>query len=432
MLNHSSDNAWKFPGTMLIKTPIIDRSFIVLIKYLARDTVASKHCAISAFLFLLLTTAGCSHTKPYYRSDLSAPVQVCIDEKDIRYRIILAGDAGDTSVSSPILFSLRHWAEEMPKKTLVMFLGDNIYPVGMPPKEDEQRKSAERCLSKQLAVVKESGARGLFIPGNHDWANGGEDGQSAVKRQEEYINQMLPGDDNFLPRYGCPGPVKMDLDGVQIIVLDTAWWLYKKTKTTSSCDQKDEDSVIEELKRLLTTAGDRQVMVVAHHPLATHGTYGGFYDWRDHLFPSTHLAKWLWLPTPGLGSLYPFFRSHVVRNEQSLGSRAYTMMMNRITDGLSTSRPLIYAAGHDHGLQVLEGGEAADHILVSALGLDRGSALSHGGKTLFAHLHPGFMVVDFMKDREVLLRVVETGEEEVVFLQWLTSAAGQRSSIDCK
>ena len=86
MLNQNSDNASKLPGTMLINTPIIDRSFILLIKYLARDTAASKHCATSAFLLLLLTTAGCSHRKPYYRPDISARVKVCINEKDMCWR----------------------------------------------------------------------------------------------------------------------------------------------------------------------------------------------------------------------------------------------------------------------------------------------------------------------------------------------------------
>ena len=300
----------------------------------------------------------------------------------------------------------------------MVFLGDNIYPAGMPPKGNRKRKEAEQRLSAQLAVITESGARGFFLSGNHDWADDGKGGLQAVNRQEEYVNEVLGRDDGFLPKGGLPGPVKLDLDGVRVVVLNTAWWLHEEGAAASPDPQKEKDSVVERLKRLLDDAGDRHVIVVGHHPLASHGTHGGFYDWKDHLFPSTHLVEGLWIPTPILGSLYPLLRAHVF-NRQSLAGSAYKDMRKRLTAALSTNRPLIYAAGHDHGLQVLEGGRAAKYFLVSALGLDVGASLGHGEDSLFAHLHPGFMAVDLMKDGKVLLRVVEPQEKGVVFLTLL-------------
>ena len=368
---------------------------------------------------LHLTLTGCSHTTPYYHPDMSPPAQTCIAPQNIRYRILLVGDAGDTHVSASTLSTLHQWASEIPRKTLIVFLGDNIYPLGMPPEHDPDRPDAQQRLLAQLAVVQQSTARALFIPGNHDWANGQPQGQDAVRRQEAYINQTLQGHNNFLPKNGCPGPAAIDLPGVRVIVLDTMWWLHKHHNNTACCPQKDAHAVTQQLKTLLATAGDRQVLVVAHHPLATHGAYGGFYDWKDHLFPATHLAKWLWLPTPLVGSLYPFFRSHVIKNEQSLASQPYQNMIQQLTEALATNKPLIYAAGHDHGLQVLKGQNAAQYILVSALGLDKAAALTHGPDTLFAHLHPGFIALDFNNQGHALLRVVEPGPNGVAFLMWL-------------
>ena len=178
--------------------------------------------------------------------------------------------------------------------------------------------------------------------------------------------------------------------------------------------------MLDTLQELLLEAGDREVIVVAHHPLASHGTAGGFYDWRDHLFPSIHIAEWLWIPTPVLGSLYPLLRANVFRSGQTLHGTDYADMIQCLSEALSTKKPLIYASGHDHGLQVLEGGDAASYLLVSAIGYgQKGTAVSHGNNTLFAHLHAGFMVVDFIQEGGVVLRVVEPDHPAVVFQKTL-------------
>ena len=381
-------------------------------------TLGLRNPSRAAMFVLLLAAAGCSHTTPYFRSDVTPLANVTAADADVLHRVLLVGDAGDTEAGSSIFASLGRWAGEMPERTLIIFLGDNIYPAGMPEEGHPDRKDAERRLSPQLAAIKESGARGLFLSGNHDWGNDRPGGLEAIRRQEAYINAALGGEGNFLPRGGSPGPAKLDFNGVRIIVLNTAWWLHEEGAAAASDPAAEKDLMVEGLERLLAGADGRDVLVAAHHPLASHGTQGGFYDWKDHLFPSMRLVEGLWIPTPVLGSLYPLLRGCVF-NKQTLAGREYRQMIRRLTGALATNRPLIYAAGHDHSLQVLEGGQAAECLLVSALGLDVGAALTHGRETLFAHLHPGFMAVDFLSDGRVLLRVIEPTEKEVVFVKWL-------------
>ena len=365
-----------------------------------------------------VASGGCSHTTPYYRADALPLPAADPADRLVRCRLVLVGDAGDTAVSSPVMAGLTRWAGRLPEKTLLVFLGDNIYPAGLPAKGDPGRSRAEMNLGKQLAAIKESGARGLFLSGNHDWADDSAGGLEAVKRQEAYVNAALSGSGHFLPEGGAPGPVELDFHGLRVLVVGTSWWLHREGAVAEADPQAAKDAFVHRLKERLRAAGDRDVVVLAHHPLASHGTHGGFYDWKDHIFPSTHLAKWLWIPTPGLGSLYPLLRSRVY-NRQTLDGTEYKDMRKRLTEALSVNRPLVFAAGHDHGLQVLAGGEAADVLLVSALGFDIGSALGHGSDTLFAHLHPGFMTLDVLTDGRVLLRVIEPGETEVVFAKWL-------------
>ena len=78
---------------------------------------------------------------------------------------------------------------------------------------------------------------------------------------------------------------------------------------------------------------------------------------------------------------------------------------------------LIYAAGHDHSLQVLKG-DTTDYLIVSGAG-SKISGVKRGKETLFACSREGFMVMDFFDDDTVLLRVVVPGDKEVVFHRWL-------------
>ena len=124
---------------------------------------------------------------------------------------------------------------------------------------------------------------------------------------------------------------------------------------------------------------------------------------------------------PVIGSLYPLARSTFLKDRNDIGSPYYTKMKNQIARAFSENKPLIYAAGHDHTLQVLEGGSVADYLLVSGAGSqDKLYDVGDGKETLFAHSHTGFMAVDFLNDGRILLRTVEPGENEVLFELWLS------------
>ncbi len=373
-----------------------------------------------AGLLYLLTVANCSHTRPYYRpGEVSAP-DTAIGASAIRQRILLIGDAGGAETQEPSLAALQTWAAEMPGKTVLIFLGDNIYPKGLPPENVPQRAEAERRLLRQLQAAKASGARSIFIPGNHDWAKGAPEGLDNLLRQEKLVNDFLPGENNFLPPGGCPGPVAVDLEGVRIIILDTHWWLHPNRKPFPGCPPGAEDAVLEELKSLLNSAGEREVLIAAHHPLVSHGPHGGFFTWKDHLFPLTNLKRWMWVPLPVIGSLYPLFRWNVVKHDQDLSGARYRHLIQRISEVSAAQRPLVYAAGHEHSLQVLDGEKAASYVLVSGAGSQtKITGVSDGENTLFAHSHTGFMSLDFLAEGRVLLQVVEPGPNGVVFRKWL-------------
>lgn len=329
--------------------------------------------------------------------------------------IFFIGDAGEPSLDNqePVLSALEKQLSMQPEKNVVVFLGDNIYPDGMPDPNSSNRQTAERKLDEQIKIIERSGARGIFIPGNHDWDKASADGWDRVKYQQKYIEAKNNSRIQFLPKLGCPGPDVIDVGGsIRLIILDTQWWLHdgpKPVDASSSCTCYTKEKILSELAVALRTAGGRKVFVASHHGFATHGPHGGFFDWKIHIFPLRDLVNWMWLPLPAIGSLYPLARNLGVTN-QDLSSSAYTEMKNRIDSVFNIYPPLAHAAGHEHVLQVLKGSDKYFH-LVSGCGTSvHDSPLTVSEKTLFADREPGFMRIDIDQNGRAYLRVFEPDE----------------------
>lgn len=366
------------------------------------------------FTMITLLAAACSHKTPFIRPGLtdSVPVPSLVE---IKQRLLLVGDAGKpqtpgetnrTEIVDPVLKALAQKAAELPSNTTIVFLGDNIYEEGM-VKEDERSRG---FLNAQLYVLQKSGARGIFVPGNHDWKSGKKGGREALARQEAYIDRDWPAYADFLPESGCPGPTKIDLDGVRIVIIDTQWWLHNiDDKPLLECfpgfdvvDKIDRDSLFkvasslfaDSLRVLANGSGDNEVVVVAHHPISSNGPHGGFLEWKDYLLP--------------LPLIIPVGRKLLkIGSGQDLSGGQYKRLISLFQEVLgSGQRPLLYASGHDHSLQVMDGNLAADYLLVSGAGsIPKITPVTDDESTVFALSRPGFMSVDFLIDGGVILQV---------------------------
>lgn len=365
---------------------------------------------------LALALLSCSHNTPWLRHESDRPGDTPPPDDAVRQRILLIGDAGSPKgEGEPVLDRLGEWAGRLPDRTVVIYLGDNIYPHGLPDVGDPGRGQAEERLDSQLDPVLASGARALMVPGNHDWNSGRAGGLPTVRRQAEYVREKFGYREAYLPEGGCPGPEHIDLPGLRIIALDSHWWLHTHQRG-SGCAAGDESASLARLDSLLSTAGDRETVVVAHHPLETVGPHGGFFTWKDHLFPLTLAKGWLYVPLPVIGSLYPISRRFLIRHDQDVFGDRNRHMRHEIGEVLRRHRPLFYAAGHEHSLQVMEGRDLAEMLLVSGCGSFRKrTPVGHRDYSLFAYGNTGIIVVDILKTGEPLLRVVDGASGEVVF-----------------
>ncbi len=371
------------------------------------------------FIAALVLVAGCGVTHPVTQpAAMPAP-------GDVAETLFLIGDAGSPARGGePVLRSLARDASLAPRRTTIVFLGDNVYPRGIPDSTSPDRRDAERRLRDQITVVRQAGVRGIFVPGNHDWAKHAASGWDAIRRQGALI-AADSGPDVMMPADGCPGPVVADVGNrFRLVLLDTQWWLHKGPKpgpANSGCSPNTPDGVVDSLRGAIAGAGDRDVIVGAHHPLRSGGIHGGHFTWKDHLFPLRVVARWLWIPLPVLGSIYPLARQHGA-SAQDFSGAANRRMRAALDSALQEGRPLVYASGHDHGLQVFSG-TSARYFLVSGAGIyHHESPVAWRDSTRFASSDGGYMRVDALADGRVRLGVVEVdkaGNGTERFSMWL-------------
>ncbi|NUN70105.1 MAG: metallophosphoesterase [Bacteroidetes bacterium] len=366
---------------------------------------------ILSFGFVLLLT-GCSLRDIYIAPDTPASVPAA-PEDSVSHTLLLIGDAGEASAVTPeaTLRVLTQMASERPQRTTILFLGDNLYPQGLPDAADPQRKEMERRLDEQIRAGTASGALTLFIPGNHDWEYHRPGGWDAVRRQGEYLRAQQQQNIVMVPENGQPGPHVTDIGGdLRVIALDTQWWLHAFGKPLYPGDTDQMQSrrrITDSLHQLLRTAGSRRVIVAAHHPLCTYGEHGGFFDWKDHLFPLRKLHPALWLPLPGLGSLYPLSRMFGI-SDQDLSGSENKAMVRAIDSVLSYHPRAIYVSGHDHTLQVLRSHEER-YFVVSGNGVEKhDESLTYGEETMIATREKGFIRLQLLNNGKVRLGVISS------------------------
>lgn len=368
-----------------------------------------------AVAIVLVLSVGCAGSRKAV-FDLRAPVPTA----SVSQSIFLIGDAGDPAPGGePVLVALTGELNRSEVPATVIFLGDNIYPKGMPKKDADNRQEMERRLQDQIDAVLSTSASAIFTPGNHDWAKGKSDGWDAVLRQQEYIEAVGSERVRFLPQGGCPGPRFVDLgDHVRVVFMDTQWWFHKRDKPsgTRNCPATEE-SVLDSLRGVLLSAGDRHIVVAAHHPLLSSGPHGGHFTWQDHVFPVTALASWAWLPLPVIGSAYPLSRMWGI-SDQDLSGALNEHMREAFESVFEENPPLVFAAGHEHTLEVFKG-DAMQYILVSGSGLyGNTEPIGDRDNLLWGATESGFMRLDFLDDGKVRLSVMtvdETGKGTEVF-----------------
>lgn len=322
---------------------------------------------------------------------------------DIETVLFMMGDAGEAHRDTdPVMrvmqAEVEKWSGLLPRDSnvVVLFLGDNVYPAGVHDATDPMFPEDSAKLQAQIDVVngpnaRAKGTRGIFVAGNHDWGQTkGLDGIVRLKNQDNMLHRRrAEGTPVYMmPTAGLAGPQTVDVGTrLRILLIDSAWWLLSGNDTSKS-------SVYREMKRGVDNAGTRDVVIAAHHPFRSASSHGG-------LMP-------FW---SGLGLRYLLNRSGAVL--QDLSSLPYRSLTKAFEAAFAVHQPLIFAGGHDHNLQVIEGqgGVEPKWMLVSGAGSKKDDVGTIKGMR-FRHSASGYMRIMFHRDGHVDAFVIAAPGDE--------------------
>jgi len=334
--------------------------------------------------------------------------QAAPETDSVRQRIFLIGDAGELKDGKhPVIEWLKKNVDWDDKKNTAVFLGDNIYEYGLPSEGEATYKHAKDIIDYQMSLVKGKKAKAYFVMGNHDWKNGKIGGWDQAVNQEDYINGQLQSNIEAFPRGGCPGPDIIDIDTlVALSLIDTQWFLHTHDKPGpgSNCTSKTIDEFNTELSEAVRSHPNQLMVFVTHHPLFTHGVHGGTtYTLRHHLFPLTELSRNLYIPLPGLGSVYPIARG-IFGNIQDVNHPLYRGMAKGIEEVARTHPSPLIVSGHDHSLQLVLHDSLYQIVSGSGAKVTAVNQKRNNAELLFSRVNYGCSVIEVTKSGKVTTR----------------------------
>jgi len=350
-----------------------------------------------------LLIVACSTPRPPVFTDIvpgGAPPPDSVDAV-----MLFVGDAGEAVEGrSPLLDRMKQeievWSGLLGRDSsvTVLFLGDNVYPVGVRERSHSSFARDSAILWGQIGLLAGPNARargtiGYFLAGNHDWGNmRGAAGRRRLQNMEEQIQQArrsgIPVE--LAPPAGDAGPAVRDVrENTRLLMIDTHLFLQEQSLAARL-------AFISGIENAIEAAGDRHLLIAAHHPFASAGPHGAI------LAPVSKV----------LGLVYLLQKSGTL--VQDLNSPIYADLLARLKDVFSrTRRPLAFIGGHDHSLQVHAGTTMSEpeHILVSGAG-SKSTALTGADSLLYGTSQPGFMSLIFRKQGAVDLFVIAGRDTE--------------------
>jgi hypothetical protein len=345
----------------------------------------------------LLAALACAQPSPFL---LPGPVEprACETAAEVGYSVFLVGDAGAPVLPphpeaelpvDPLLRNLRDDVMEQAgmlgvARVAVLYLGDNVYPEGLPPVSLAGRKRGERILRQQIVAA--GPAEAVFLAGEADWGGVGSAGWHSVRAQQGFLSTA--GERiSMRPPGGCSGPEPLDLgEHLRFLFLDPialGHALDEPETHAEVCRYASAEAALVALDEEVERAPARHLVLATHAP------------------PKP--------PAPARGA----------GSEDGRSARAlYAASAGAIQRALRARRPLLIASGHEHGLQLHRDAVGAYTLVSGAGSASRVAPPAPAESALFLDEGPGYARLDVHVDGALTLAmVVIRGERREVALR---------------
>jgi hypothetical protein len=356
----------------------------------------------SIVLLTLFLFNSCATMQLQIKEEKEKKVIQLDENQKIAHTFYLMGDAGnakkDSTTVALSLFSKK--LDVVNENATVLFLGDNIYPKGLPEKDSEERAIAEHQLNVQVEAVKQFKGKTIFLPGNHDWYNNGVEG---LKRQQKYIEDKL-GKKSFLPKNGCPiEKIKIGED-IVLLLVDSEWYITnwdKHPTINDDCDIKTRAQFLDEFRSEIKKARGKTTIVAIHHPMFSNGPHGGQYSFKNTMQP--------FFP---LGNIKNLLRETTGVVNADLQNVHYNELKKNIVAASQFNDKVIIVSGHEHSMQYL----VQDNIpqIISGSG-SKTTATRNVGGGKYAHAANGFAILEIYENGASLVKFINAENDTVEY-----------------
>lgn len=349
---------------------------------------------------LLILVQSCATYKAQYQ--LKDKSHFSPNETKVAHTFVLIGDAGNGVFKDSVDYSKSFVSQlsKLNKKSTLLFLGDNIYPAGMPKQTDLKYKDAEKKLQEQIDLTTEFQGKTIFIPGNHDWY---QDGNEGLKRQEEFVESKL-GKKSFLPQDGCPIESVTISEDITLIIVDSQWYITNwdnHPTINENCDIKTKSQFLDEFRSEIKKARGKTTLVAIHHPLFTNGPHGGKYSFKSHLSP-----------IPVLGTLKNWLRKTTGVSNADIQNVHYNDLKQNLIAAAQQNENVIFISGHDHSLQYIVNQNIPQIVSGSGSKIEPVKN-SDGG--IYAHATNGYAMLEVFENGGTNVKFINARNNQVEF-----------------
>tara|TARA_R110002124_G_C8974716_1_gene515902 strand:+ start:55822 stop:59448 length:3627 start_codon:yes stop_codon:yes gene_type:complete len=308
------------------------------------------------------------------------------------------GNASTTESESVLDAIKKEILRSTSEENNILFVGDNT--------NEKKEQKVISDLDRQLNLIKETKATPFFVPGNYDWAFNGVDGLEVI---EDHLENELGKEDILTPNNGCPIESIDFSEDIQLITIDSQWYIEdwdKNPKMNDKCDIKTREKFLLELEGELKKSANKLVILAIHHPLYTNGLHGGKFSSRDHVFPLNGN-----IPLPGIATLITQIRAQGAPSIQDRNNFKYKELVGKLEMHLNVNdQRILVVSGHEENLQYIEQENIKQLISGAA---ENGKPVSLGNNGLFSFGGKGFSKVEVFKDGRVYAFFYSVNEEGI-------------------
>ncbi|MFD2835515.1 metallophosphatase [Gramella sp. AN32] len=322
---------------------------------------------------------------------------ILAQEKNNIHSVYITSNTGirDDASNDKILSEIVRASKEEDSSTLV--ITGNIVPKGGFPDKDNGRDRVEEYLKKNLlSKIEEFKGRVIITPGYNEWQ---EDAPDNIDDLESFLQDNSKV--KFWPNDGCPIESESLSDDVQLIMIDSQWYLENWDEhpyINNKCDIKTRTQFREEFNDELEDNQMKTVLVAVYHPVMT----------------QTKLN---------------FFEKIIGTGTQTRRNPDLAKLMGTLSTLAQQYHDVIFLSGQDHNLQYLQDDGVEQIISGVTQNPKKANPIKRHGD--FAAYDLGYAKMNVFKDgsSDVEFFKVTPSGSEVIFNQQISRERPKLSDV---